>query len=94
MADFLQAQCGQEMVRRHGESVNWRKEPVNQMALYTSGGGKSYGWWDNASMLVNCLSNGHAKYCNMLQLFHVKWINLLEGGEMVESGSVVIELRE
>jgi hypothetical protein len=45
-------------------------------------------------MLVNCLSNGHAKYCNMLQLFHVKWINLLEGGEMVESGSVVIELRE
>jgi hypothetical protein len=30
----------------------------------------------------------------MLQLFHVKWINLLEGGEMVESGSVVIELRE
>jgi hypothetical protein len=54
-----------DMVRRHGEGFNWRTEPIDQMVLYTSGGGKSHGQWDKASMLVNCLSNGCAKYCNV-----------------------------
>jgi hypothetical protein len=31
------------MVRRHGEDINWRKEPIDSMVLYTSGGGKSHG---------------------------------------------------
>jgi hypothetical protein len=35
------------------------------MALYTSGSGKSHGRWDNASMLVNCLSNGRTKCGNV-----------------------------
>jgi hypothetical protein len=40
---FFQAQYGQEMARHHGEDVNWRKEPIDSMVLYTSGGGKSHG---------------------------------------------------
>jgi hypothetical protein len=32
-AGFLQAQYGQEMVRRHGEGFNWRKEPIDPMGL-------------------------------------------------------------
>lgn len=39
----LQAQYGQEMVRRHGEEYDWRKEPIDPMAVYASGGGKSHG---------------------------------------------------
>jgi hypothetical protein len=30
-------------VRCHGEGINWRKETIDPMALYTSGGGKSHG---------------------------------------------------
>jgi hypothetical protein len=39
---LFQVQYGQEMVRRHGEGVNWRKEPIDPMAMYTSGGGKTH----------------------------------------------------
>jgi hypothetical protein len=32
------------MVRLHGEGVNWREQELNLMAMYSSGGGKIYGW--------------------------------------------------
>jgi hypothetical protein len=53
------------MVRCYGESINWRKEPIDPIALYTSGGVKRHGHWDNASILVNCLSNDCTKCCNI-----------------------------
>jgi hypothetical protein len=31
------------MVRLHGEGVDWRKEDMDPMTLYTSGGRKSHG---------------------------------------------------
>jgi hypothetical protein len=32
-----------EVVRLHGEGVNWREQELDLMALYTSRGGKSHG---------------------------------------------------
>jgi hypothetical protein len=32
------------MVRLHGKWVDWRKQDIDPMALYASGGGKSHGW--------------------------------------------------
>jgi hypothetical protein len=40
---FCQNKYGEEMVRLHGEGVNWREQELNLMALYASGGGKSHG---------------------------------------------------
>jgi hypothetical protein len=31
------------MVRLHGEGIDWTKQDVNPMALYSRGGGKSHG---------------------------------------------------
>jgi hypothetical protein len=62
------------MVRHHGENVNWRKEPIDLMTLYASGGGKRLGRLDNASMLVNCLSYGRAKCC-----YVCCWYSMLNG---------------
>ncbi|KAG8075830.1 hypothetical protein GUJ93_ZPchr0006g42588 [Zizania palustris] len=33
-----EAQYGEQMVRLHGEEYDWRREPVDQMAVYSSGG--------------------------------------------------------
>jgi hypothetical protein len=40
---FCQKKYGEEMVRLHGEGVNWREQELDPMALYASGGGKSHG---------------------------------------------------
>jgi hypothetical protein len=40
---FARKKYGEEMVRLHGEGVNWREQELDPMALYTSGGGKSHG---------------------------------------------------
>ncbi|KAG8097536.1 hypothetical protein GUJ93_ZPchr0013g35852 [Zizania palustris] len=37
------AQYDKHMVRLHGEDYDWRREPVDQMAVYSSEGGKSHG---------------------------------------------------
>jgi hypothetical protein len=29
--------------KHHGDGINWRKEPIDPMALYASGGGRSHG---------------------------------------------------
>jgi hypothetical protein len=31
------------MVRRHGEDYDWRKEPVDPMAVHASSGSKAHG---------------------------------------------------
>jgi hypothetical protein len=41
---FCQNKYGEEMVRLHGEGVNWREQELDPMALYVSGGAKSHGW--------------------------------------------------
>jgi hypothetical protein len=41
---FCQNQYGQEMVRRHGGQVDWRKADINPIALYASEGVKRHGW--------------------------------------------------
>jgi hypothetical protein len=41
---FCQKKYGEEMVRVHGEGINWREQELDSMALYTSGRGKSHGW--------------------------------------------------
>jgi hypothetical protein len=33
---------GKEIVRLHGEGVNWREQELDPMAFYTSRGGKSH----------------------------------------------------
>jgi hypothetical protein len=38
-----QNKYGREMVRLHGEGVNWRQQDTEPMALYASGGGKRHG---------------------------------------------------
>jgi hypothetical protein len=40
---FYQNKYGQEMVRLHGEGVNWRQQDIDPMTVYTSRGGKSHG---------------------------------------------------
>jgi hypothetical protein len=40
---FCQNKYGEEMVRLHGEGVNWRQQEIDTMALYASGGGKRHG---------------------------------------------------
>jgi hypothetical protein len=40
---FYQNKYGQEMVRLHGEGVNWRQQDIDPMSLYASGGGKKHG---------------------------------------------------
>jgi hypothetical protein len=40
---FFLNEYDQEMVRLHAEGIDWRKEGMGPMALYTSGGGKSHG---------------------------------------------------
>jgi hypothetical protein len=45
-------------------------------------------------MLVNCLSNGRAKWCNVSCKYSVLYgVIDLKGGESSEGNSVVIELR-
>jgi hypothetical protein len=39
----LQAAYGSEMVRRHGEDVDWRHAPIDPTAVHASGGGKQHG---------------------------------------------------
>ena len=39
----LQEKYGQEMVKRHGEGYDWRKEPVDSVAVQARGGGKAHG---------------------------------------------------
>ncbi|WVZ80871.1 hypothetical protein U9M48_028312 [Paspalum notatum var. saurae] len=34
---------GQEMVKRHGEGVNWMQQPIDVDALYHSGEGRRHG---------------------------------------------------
>ena len=40
---LLQAAYGQEMVKRHGEGVDWRSAPIDPMAVHSSGHGKAHG---------------------------------------------------
>jgi hypothetical protein len=48
--------------------------PCLRVGCHTSGGGKSHVWWENASMVVNCLSNDRAKYFNVCC-----WYSILNG---------------
>lgn len=43
------------MTDTHGPDYHWRSEPVDPVALYTSGGGKKHG---SFSMLNGCLDTG------------------------------------
>jgi hypothetical protein len=46
-------------------------------------------------MLVNCLSNGRAKYCNVCCMYYMlNGVIDSERGEISEGSSIVTELRE
>ena len=34
---------GEEMIKIHGEGYDWRKGPIDEAAVYASGGGKPHG---------------------------------------------------
>ena len=40
---YLQEKYGEEVVKSHGEDYDWRKGPIDEAAVYASGGGKDHG---------------------------------------------------
>jgi hypothetical protein len=66
------------MVRRHGEGVDWRKEPVDAMVVYIY------------AMVVLYIYD----VMYVAEVFHIQWYNWLERDEGSEGCSVVAKLRE